>query len=167
MTGPQVFRVALDMPLRRLFDYLAPEAGPAGDHRTVDPLVTGAPGAPLAEDADVADLFVSPASPSRASSEAEALATFARHPPTSDTPVLPVGTIRPGMRVRVPFGRQRLVGVVMEVADSSELPADRLKSILEVLDPQPILDAPALGLLQWAAEYYHHPIGEVISAAMP
>jgi primosomal protein N' (replication factor Y) len=55
----------------------------------------------------------------------------------------------------------------MEAAGSSELPADKLKSILEVLDPEPILDAPALGLLRWAAEYYHHPMGEVISAAMP
>ena len=107
MTGPQVFRVALDMPLRRVFDYLAPKA------RT-------------------------------AASRAE-----------------------PGTRVRVPFGRQRLVGVVMEVADSSDLPAERLKPILEVLDPQPILDPAALGLLRWAAEYYHHPIGEVVSAAMP
>src|SRR5262249_23913941 len=55
----------------------------------------------------------------------------------------------------------------MEVADSSELPLDRLKPILEVLDPQPILDPAALGLLSWAAEYYHHPIGEVVAAAMP
>ena len=39
MTGPQVFRVALDMPLRRLFDYLAPEAGPSADQRTVNPTV--------------------------------------------------------------------------------------------------------------------------------
>jgi len=107
MTGPQVFRVALDMPLRRVFDYLAPE----------DP--SGA--------------------------------------------VIPI----PGVRVRVPFGRQRLVGMVIEVADSSDLPADRLKPILEVLDPQPILDPAALGRLRWAAEYYHHPIGEVVAAAMP
>ena len=71
------------------------------------------------------------------------------------------------MRVRVPFGRQRLVGVVLELADSSDLPEDRLKPILEILDPRPILDPAALGLLQWASEYYHHPIGEVISAALP
>ena len=73
----------------------------------------------------------------------------------------------PGTRVRVPFGRQRLVGVVLDGADSSDVPSDRLKPILEVLDPQPILDDPALGLLRWAAEYYHHPIGEVISTALP
>ncbi len=71
------------------------------------------------------------------------------------------------MRVRVPFGRQRLVGVVMGTSDSSDVPAERLKAILEVLDPSPVLDASALELLRWAAEYYHHPIGEVLAAAMP
>jgi len=69
--------------------------------------------------------------------------------------------------VRVPFGRQRLVGIVLEAASSSDLPSERLKPILEVLDPRPILDTAALGLLRWAADYYHHPIGEVISAALP
>jgi primosomal protein N' (replication factor Y) len=30
-----------------------------------------------------------------------------------------------------------------------------------------VLDASALALLQWAADYYHHPIGEVLSTALP
>jgi primosomal protein N' (replication factor Y) len=128
MTGPQVFRVALDMPLRRVFDYLAPKDGANPVEPGVGEVLDGA----------------------RAG---RAIAAGYR--------------IEPGTRVRVPFGRQRLVGVVMEVADSSELPAERLKPILEVLDPQPILDPAALGLLRWAADYYHHPIGEVVSAAMP
>jgi primosomal protein N' (replication factor Y) (superfamily II helicase) len=72
-----------------------------------------------------------------------------------------------GQRVRVPFGRQRLVGLVMEQADSSELPAARLKTVLEVLDAEPVLDRSAVELLRWAADYYHHPIGEVIAAAIP
>src|SRR3984957_18618084 len=75
--------------------------------------------------------------------------------------------IEPGMRVRVPFGRQKLIGIVMEAAASSELPIERLKPILEVLDPRPVLDTSALELLRWAAEYYHHPIGEVLSTALP
>jgi primosomal protein N' (replication factor Y) len=69
--------------------------------------------------------------------------------------------------VRVPFGRQKLVGIVMEAAASSDVPAERLKPILEVLDPRPVLDASALALLRWAAEYYHHPVGEVLSTALP
>jgi primosomal protein N' (replication factor Y) len=119
MTPACVFRVALDTPLKRLFDYLPPESTlfPAGD--------VAATAAPV------------------------------------EAP------IEPGMRVRVPFGRQKLVGIVMEVAASSELPIERLKPILEVLDPRPVLDTSALELLRWAAEYYHHPIGEVLSTALP
>jgi primosomal protein N' (replication factor Y) len=69
--------------------------------------------------------------------------------------------------VRVPFGRRRLVGVVMEVGTSSDLPPERLKPILEVLDAAPALEASALGLIRWAAEYYHHPLGQVLATALP
>ena len=77
------------------------------------------------------------------------------------------GAIEPGMRVRVPFGRQRLIGVAVQMASGSELPEERLKPVLERLDPQPIFDPATLGLLGWAADYYHHPIGEVLAAALP
>jgi primosomal protein N' (replication factor Y) (superfamily II helicase) len=72
-----------------------------------------------------------------------------------------------GARVRVPFGRQRLIGAIVGVADRSELPGARLKHILEVLDATPVLDDTALSLLQWAADYYHHPVGEVLASALP
>ena len=73
----------------------------------------------------------------------------------------------PGARVRVPFGRRRVVGLVAETAPSSELPAERLKPVVEVLDDAPLLDAGLLALLAWAARYYHHPPGEVVAAALP
>jgi primosomal protein N' (replication factor Y) (superfamily II helicase) len=72
-----------------------------------------------------------------------------------------------GARVRVPFGRRRLVGVVIETAERSELPPARLRPIIEVLDATPVLDGAALALLQWAAEYYHHPLGQVVASALP
>src|SRR6185437_5368921 len=72
-----------------------------------------------------------------------------------------------GTRVRVPFGQRSLVGVAMETAAGSELPEERLKPVLERLDAQPIFDPASLALLGWAADYYHHPIGEVLSAALP
>jgi primosomal protein N' (replication factor Y) len=92
-----------------------------------------------------------------------------------DTPVrrlfdyLPGAAASPGLgyRVRVPFGRRRLVGVVVQVADTSEVPAARLKPILEVLDAGPLLDGRLLALMQWAAQYYHHPLGEVLASALP
>ena len=55
----------------------------------------------------------------------------------------------------------------MGSADTSEVAPGRLKPILEVLDPRPVLDAAALELLGWAAQYYHHPIGEVLAGALP
>ncbi len=77
------------------------------------------------------------------------------------------GELAPGMRVRVPFGRRRLIGVVMATAAASEIPAEKLKPILERLDSRPILDDSLLALLGWAAGYYHHPLGEVLSTALP
>ena len=74
---------------------------------------------------------------------------------------------RPGVRVRVPFGRQRLIGVVHSLATSSELPAEKLKPLLEVIDAEPVLDAAVMELLEFAAAYYHHSIGEVMAAALP
>lgn len=75
--------------------------------------------------------------------------------------------IEPGMRVWVPFGRRRLLGVVMERASRSELPEEKLRPVLERLDSRPIFDHAMLALLTWAAGYYHHPLGEVLSAALP
>ncbi len=43
----------------------------------------------------------------------------------------------------------------------------RLKHVLSILDEQPLLSEELLTLLRWAAQYYHHPIGEVMAAALP
>jgi primosomal protein N' (replication factor Y) len=74
---------------------------------------------------------------------------------------------QPGARVRVPFGRQETIGVVLAVAADSELPRARLKPIRRLLDSEPLLPAALLELLNWAAGYYHHPVGEVMQAALP
>jgi len=84
-------------------------------------------------------------------------------PPTRCEPA----DLVPGVRVRVPFGRQRSVGVLIEVADGSTVPAAKLRPALEILDSQPALDATVLGLALFAADYYHHPIGEVLAATLP
>lgn len=73
----------------------------------------------------------------------------------------------PGSRVRVPFGRRSLIGVVAALAHHSDVGLRRLKAIDQVLDEEPLLPESALKLLQWASDYYHHPIGEVIHAALP
>ena len=72
-----------------------------------------------------------------------------------------------GSRVRVPFGRRHAVGIVTGHAAHSSLATDRLRRVSELLDAEPLLDAALLELLRRTAEYYHHPLGEVIAAALP
>ncbi len=72
-----------------------------------------------------------------------------------------------GTRVLVPFGRCKVVGILLAVKQHSDHPADKLKTILEILDPEPVLDAELMQLLRWTARYYHHPIGETLSTALP
>ncbi len=71
------------------------------------------------------------------------------------------------MRVKVSFGRQKLVGIVVDIADSSALDKNKLKPILAVLDSEPVLNESVFQLLIWAANYYQHPLGEVFAAALP
>lgn len=100
-----ILQVALDTPLRRTFDYLAPDC--------------------------------------------------CAKPPA------------PGVRVQVPFGRRQLIGVLTGVAQTSSMPAAKLKAAQKILDASPVFDRVTLELLRWAADYYHHPLGEVVAAALP
>ena len=104
MTEPTILKVAVSVPLSRLFDYLPP------------------------------------------SGEAVAL---------------------PGSRVVVPFGRQKLIGMVMATATSSDLPVSKIRPCDAILDVVPLLSADELQLINFTSNYYHHPIGEVVAAALP
>ena len=73
----------------------------------------------------------------------------------------------PGQRVWVPFGRRKVVGVVVARRERTEVPAGNLPSVLAAVDAEPTFDAGLLQLLLWSADYYRHPVGEVIAAAMP
>ena len=73
----------------------------------------------------------------------------------------------PGCRVQVPFGRQKQVGLVMELAEESEVPVSKLRKVIAVLDGSPLLDEFDRWLISFTSDYYHHPIGEVVAAALP
>ncbi|HNL14962.1 MAG TPA: primosomal protein N' [Accumulibacter sp.] len=105
-SAPTIVRVALDLPLRRLFDYLPP----------VDEAVSSA---------DI------------------------------------------GYRVRVPFGRQRKIGLIVDLATISDWPVDQLKPIETVLREVPLLPADWFRLAEFCANYYHEPLGQVMLAALP
>lgn len=73
----------------------------------------------------------------------------------------------PGTRVKVSFGRQQLIGIVVSVSSGSSLEKKKLKPILAALDSEPLLDDSLFQLLLWASNYYQHPVGEVFATAMP
>ena len=77
------------------------------------------------------------------------------------------GAVVPGVRVRVPFGRRSLIGVVTQAPREEQVEASRYKRITEVIDAQPVFPADLFALCGWAADYYQHPLGEVLSAALP
>ncbi len=77
------------------------------------------------------------------------------------------GHLRPGCRVWVPFGRRRVVGVVVEHRQHSDIPAEKLRYAQGLIDGQPTFDAGLMELLRWSADYYRCPLGEVAAAALP
>lgn len=80
---------------------------------------------------------------------------------------VPPTVLQPGMRLRVPFGRREVVGILVELSDHSEVPAEKLKAALELLDPHPPLPASLLRLCQWTAHYYQHSLGDTFGWALP
>ncbi len=72
-----------------------------------------------------------------------------------------------GSRFQVPFGRSSRAGVVVDVVAKSEIPPGRLRRAIRKLDESPLLSERDLRLLHWAADYYQHPLGDVIFQALP
>lgn len=75
--------------------------------------------------------------------------------------------IEPGMRVLVPFGRQEIIGIIIEISTKSSYDLNKLKLAIAILDDKPILPESIIKLIIWTSNYYHHPIGDVISNALP
>lgn len=76
-------------------------------------------------------------------------------------------TLIPGVRVRVPFQSRELVGVLVGVEKTSSLPYGKLKRALSVLDSESLFSEELFKLCQWASDYYHYSLGEVLASALP
>ena len=77
----------------------------------------------------------------------------------------PAGVLRaqlhPGMRLRVPFGRREMIGILVEITNTSEVPAEKLKPALALLDATPPLPPALFKLCLWTSQYYQHSLGAV------
>ena len=76
-------------------------------------------------------------------------------------------TLKKGVRVRVPFGRRTVIGVLLGTTLESAVATHKLKRAQAILDTEPVLNADVLAMVQWASDYYHHPIGDALTAALP
>ena len=72
-----------------------------------------------------------------------------------------------GMRIRVPFGKREVVGVLIEATDAATTTTAKLKAAIEILDDEPMLTPCLLELARFASQYYHHPLGEIYAAILP
>jgi primosomal protein N' (replication factor Y) len=80
---------------------------------------------------------------------------------------IPIDTIKPGMRVLVPFGTKQRVGIVCGPQDTVDYDPSKIKAIIALIDTTPVFDDHIYQLLNWAADYYQHPIGDVYQSALP
>jgi len=71
-----------------------------------------------------------------------------------------------GSVVLVPFGRQKALGLVVEMTSHSDVPVGRLVNIEAVLD-FPKVPAPLISLALWVSEYYYCPPATAIGLALP
>ncbi len=75
--------------------------------------------------------------------------------------------LQPGQRVIVPFGKRHVVGIILRIPSSTLIEKDKLKFVIDVLDERPIMDESIIKLSEWASDYYHYPLGEVLFGILP
>ncbi len=78
-----------------------------------------------------------------------------------------IDQLQVGMRIKVPFGRTQKIGILIEILSKTDIDPSKIKPATECLDTSALLDSSMLELLQWASQYYHYPLGEVIHAGLP
>ena len=71
-----------------------------------------------------------------------------------------------GRRVLVHLGRQRVTGYVLGLLPEEDV-SYRILPIMRFLDDDPLFPENLVPFYRWIADYYHHPIGEVIKTALP
>ncbi len=70
-----------------------------------------------------------------------------------------------GVRVRVPFKNRETNGFLVGFQENP--PAQKLKKIIEITDPEPVLSDRVLRMTRWLADSYFSSWGEAIETAVP
>jgi len=77
------------------------------------------------------------------------------------------GKVQPGCLVRVPLRHRPTLGIVERLGTEQDVPAAKIKNILELVFPEPILTTDLLALAKWIAAYYLAPIETVFETMIP
>ena len=77
--------------------------------------------------------------------------------------------LKKGIRVLVPFGNKKLVGIVIKKTINSHLieKSESIKDVISIIDNHTCFNSSIFNTILWASEYYHHPIGEVFFSFIP
>ncbi|MBL8859284.1 MAG: primosomal protein N' [Planctomycetes bacterium] len=78
-----------------------------------------------------------------------------------------IDKVAPGMRVAVPLGPRREVGVVVALRTECALEPSKIKNVALVLDDEALVGPDLLELTRWMASYYACSWGEALSAVLP
>ncbi|MGR2682079.1 primosomal protein N' [Chromobacterium haemolyticum] len=76
-------------------------------------------------------------------------------------------SVMAGQRVAVSFGPRRLCGVVVTDIPQQGIDPAKLKPVESVLSGLPPLPEDFMSLVRFAADYYHHPLGQALFTALP
>ena len=72
-----------------------------------------------------------------------------------------------GQRVLVPFGRRSQIGIVMGLAETSDVPHEKLKPVHQVFADELPIDTETLSLIKFSADYYQYPFGQALLSSLP
>ncbi|WMJ09961.1 primosomal protein N' [Nitrosomonas sp. sh817] len=72
-----------------------------------------------------------------------------------------------GLRVSVPFGKKKVVGIIIAISDTTRINTGKLKPVCSIYRETKPLPASLLELFRFCSEYYHHPLGMVILNSLP
>ena len=77
------------------------------------------------------------------------------------------GNVRPGCRVQIPLRNRMATGTVLTLSEPDPAWRDKLKPILKLIDPEPLVSPVMMDLAAWAADYYSVALDQMIRCLLP
>jgi len=75
--------------------------------------------------------------------------------------------VKVGIRVRVPFRKKTMTGFIVSLSETSDVPDNKCRTVLDVVDEFPVVSQNMLEFCQWWSSYYQCSLGEALDVAVP